>query len=72
METIWQFIAAVGTAASIAGVILAWQMWDTKKILDRMEARHSAYQATSQGMLDRMDRAAEQRAETLKALIAQR
>ena len=41
METIWHFIAAVGTAASIAGGILAWQMWDTKKILDRMEARHT-------------------------------
>jgi hypothetical protein len=72
MESIWQFIAVAGTAASIAGAILAWQTRDTKKLLDRMDARNLAHHAQTQGMLERMDRAADQRAETLKALLERR
>ncbi len=72
METLVEFIAVAGTAASIAGAILAWQARDTKKLLDRMDARNLAHHAQTQAMLERMDRAAEQRAETLKALLERR
>jgi hypothetical protein len=70
METLWQFLAVAGTAASVAGVILAWQTRDTKQLLDRVDARHLAHHAQTQALLDRMDRAADQRAETLKVLLA--
>jgi len=69
MENVWQFIAVAGTAASIAGVILAWQTRETTKLLDRMDARSAAHHATTHGMLDRMDKLAEQRAAQLKRQI---
>jgi hypothetical protein len=63
MEAVWQFIAVAGTAASLAGAILAWQTRDPKQRLDRMDQRHLAHQAQTQAMFARLDRAAEQRAE---------
>jgi hypothetical protein len=55
METLWQFIAVAGNAASIAGAILAWQTRDTKKFLERMDARHLAQHTQTQAMIERMD-----------------
>ena len=72
METLWQFIAVAGTAASIAGANLAWQTRDTQKLLDRMDTRNLAHHAQTQAMLDRMDKAAKQRANVLKALLEKR
>jgi hypothetical protein len=41
---------------------------DTTRLLARMDAAHQAAQATAQTILDRMDRAAEQRAQALRDL----
>jgi hypothetical protein len=72
METVWQFVAVAGTAASIAGGILAWQARDTRRLLERMEQTNRASHEGSQGMLARMDRANEQRAEVLRTLLERR
>jgi Flp pilus assembly protein TadB len=79
----FELLSVAGIAASIAGAILAWQTRDTKKLLDRMDARSGAQHPQTQGLIERMDqrwqataerldRAAEQRAETLKVLLERR
>jgi hypothetical protein len=80
METLWQFMAVAGTAASIAGVMLAWQTRDTKKFLERLDTRHLAQHAQTQAMmermnqgwqqnLDRMDQRAEERYRDLRGRL---
>jgi len=68
----FELVSVAGVAASIAGAILAWQTWDTKKFLERLDARHLAQHTLTQGILERMDRANEQRAELLKTLVQER
>ena len=65
-------LGIVGTLAMLTSLVLAWGARDTKKILTRMDQANRAYHETSQGMLERLDRAAEQRAEVLKALLERR
>ena len=62
-------ISVAGVAASIAGAILTWQARDTKRLIERMDARHAAQMAARQGMLDRMDKAADQRQQLIVAKL---
>ena len=63
------WVVLIGTLATLASLVLAWGAWDTRKILARMNAADRAYHETSQAMLERMDRAAEPRAQDLNARL---
>jgi len=51
-----EWIALIGTLATLTSLVLAWGARDTKQILARMDAANRAYHETSQSMLERMDR----------------
>ena len=70
--TALEWVAIIGTIGTLTSLVLALSARDTKKILARMDAANRAYHETSQGMLERMDRAAEQRQQEIKALMERR
>jgi hypothetical protein len=60
------WMALLGTLATLTSLVLAWGAWDTTKILERMDTANRVHHSQTQAMLDRLDRAAEQRYQALK------
>jgi hypothetical protein len=54
--TPFEWLALIGTLATLTSLVLAWGARDTKQILRRMDTANRAYHETSQAMLERMDR----------------
>jgi len=58
------WLGIMATLATLTSLVLAWGVWDTRKMLARMDTADRAYHQTSQAMLARLDRQAEARDRT--------
>jgi hypothetical protein len=71
--TLFEFLAGVGTFASILGAVLAWISRDTTRLIRDGDAKTqsllAAIHTETQRTLDRMDQRAELRTRELKDLL---
>jgi hypothetical protein len=61
-----EWLALIGTLATPTSLVLAWGARETTQILARMDTANRVHHRQTQALLDRLDRAAEQRYQDLK------